>query len=300
MMKRYRLTLILLTLCLILIPANLQAATEELRVAVMPFDYGDSNYSYYTHKDVLEGITQMVTDQLVQVKNIRVIERAQLENLMKEQGFSRSGLADPATMSKVGKVLGVDVLIFGIVNRLDVKETGGISLGPLKVSGVKAEVGMSVRIVRVDTGEILASVTGEDSNTDTSFKISDLRGLSFASESFAKSALGKSIQGATTQLVENIAEEMKKVSLKTANVEGTILKILGDKLIVNVGQAQNLREKQTGIIYQLIQVEGLSQPVSMPIGKVVVFSVDPNAAIVQIIEGGEEVKVGDLIRFEKL
>ena len=97
------------------------------------------------------------------------------------------------------------------------------------------------------------------------------------------SALGKCIDQATTNFVDNIKPERLK-PVEKERKEGLVLKIVGDKLIINIGANKSLQKNQIGELIRLIQIEGLSEPVRMPIGRVKVFSVDKEAAILDIVE----------------
>jgi hypothetical protein len=44
-----------------------------------------------------------------------VIERRQIDELLKEQSFALSGAVDPATVKQLGRILGVDALVLGSV-----------------------------------------------------------------------------------------------------------------------------------------------------------------------------------------
>ncbi len=294
--KIYVIVLLLLSFLLYTLPI----CAEGVFIAVMPFEEGNLNWRVFDVKEVLNGITQMVTNQLVDVEGIRVVERSQLEKILKEQNFSRTGLVDPATASEIGKLLGVDALILGTVKQMEVKESGSLSIGPFKVSGIKATVNLGARIVSVETAEILASFTGEGESSQASVKVSDLQGISFGTKAFSDSVVGKSIQEATEELVSQVSEKMKNWSSDANLLEGLVLKVLGDKLVINIGSAQDLKNNQIGELIRLIEVEGLEKPVSMPIGKVQVFSVDESAAIVQVLESNELVQIGDVVRFNKL
>ncbi|MFW6238197.1 MAG: hypothetical protein ACOC5A_03075 [Halanaerobiales bacterium] len=63
-----------------------------------------------------------------------------------------------------------------------------------------------------------------------------------------------------------------------------MVKVLNDKVIINIGRNQNISKKQRGQLSREIEVEDLSDDVSLPIGKVEVISLEDNAAIVRIIE----------------
>jgi len=125
---------------------------EEPLVAVLPFQEGDFSWKGFRGEEILNGITQMITDRLVEVEGIRVIERSRIEEIMMEQDFGKSGRIDPATAAEIGKILGVDALIMGTLTMMDVGESGGISIGPLSVTGVKATVIMTGRVVDATTG----------------------------------------------------------------------------------------------------------------------------------------------------
>ena len=177
----------------------------------------------------------------------------------------------------------VDYLIMGTVTHMDVKEEGGIRIGPLSITGLKATIVLSGRIVDSTTGEIVDSIRGEADVTDASISLSQLKEISIGTKAFADSALGKCIEQATTNFVDNINPGRLKPEEKDRK-EGLVLKILGDKLIINIGANKGLQRNQIGELIRLIEIEGLSEPVRMPIGRVKIFSVDKEAAILEVVE----------------
>ena len=60
-----------------------------------------------------KGITDMIITDLSQVHSLQIVERARLQALMQEIGLGQTGLVDPATAPKVGKLLGVSTLVNG-------------------------------------------------------------------------------------------------------------------------------------------------------------------------------------------
>jgi curli biogenesis system outer membrane secretion channel CsgG len=103
-----------------------------------------------------------------------LIERSRLQELMKEQGLE--GVVEPSELSKPGRVRGIDYLFLGAVTNFRVKVTrtrsgGGIwdrvvrPLAPLDIdtasTEVETQVGVDIRVVNTQTGEIVASRTGE-------------------------------------------------------------------------------------------------------------------------------------------
>jgi len=170
------------------------------RVAVLKFPCAPGCWSGWRHggwghqeehiADVLRDL--FVTELTSKGKGkLRVIERERLDEVRGELQFQQSGEVDTATVQKVGKLLGVKYMVTGKVTRFAFKETklsGGWGLGTLvsKVTGNDlaghvagdSQMGkasfsgrLDVRLIEVETGEILETVKDEASISDTSVKI---------------------------------------------------------------------------------------------------------------------------------
>ncbi len=297
-LKSKKLILIVFLISLVIIQGK-ALATEEPSIAVMPFEEGDFSWNGWNRSEILNGITQLVTDELIREDDIRVIERTSIEEIITEQDFGQSGRIDSVTAAEIGKLLGADALIIGTLTRMNVGKKSGISIGPLSISSIKAEVVITGRVVDVNTGEIKASAKGIGEESDNSFSISDLQGISFGSQAFADSALGKSIEAAAKGFVEEITVQPQNLLKNKRNLlEGRVIKVIGDKLIINIGRDKNLSKNQIGDLIRKIEVEGLDEAVSMPIGKVQIFSIDKAATIVKILDTEENPKLGDTVRLE--
>ncbi len=94
-------------------------------------------------------------------RGARVIERSRLESVLREHNLWRSGDIDPETVKEMGQILGVDAIIMGTITRFvpDKKERiyvrdreGNVRE---EIFLVEAEVGISARMVDVETGEII-------------------------------------------------------------------------------------------------------------------------------------------------
>ena len=121
----------------------------------------------------------------------RMVERERLEDIRGELAFQQSGEVDTSTVQKVGKLLGVKYMITGKVTRFAYQEGGfktGWGVGALvdKVtgSGLAGAVAGSVnvkkasftgrldlRMIEVETGEILGTWKDEDKVADMSVKV---------------------------------------------------------------------------------------------------------------------------------
>ena len=61
----------------------------------------------------MEGLMDMMAAELTKQGRFRVVDRQNLEALVKEQQFTQSGLVNPATMKEFGRLYGVDALLYG-------------------------------------------------------------------------------------------------------------------------------------------------------------------------------------------
>ncbi|MBC8385569.1 MAG: hypothetical protein H8E57_08650 [Candidatus Cloacimonetes bacterium] len=90
-------------------PSMVTQVGSRLSVAVLPFEgKGDA-------ENLSKSVTDKMITQLVNLRRFRVIERNALEDVMKEQKFSLSGMVDENTAVELGKLVGADVIIFGSI-----------------------------------------------------------------------------------------------------------------------------------------------------------------------------------------
>lgn len=63
----------------------------------------------------MQGMENLFAKYLIQA-GYKVVERAQLENILREHNISVSGYLSPETTREIGRILGVDVLLIGEVS----------------------------------------------------------------------------------------------------------------------------------------------------------------------------------------
>lgn len=122
---------------------------------------------------------------------LRVIERERLKDIRGELDFQQSGEVDGATAQKLGKLLGVRYMVSGKITRFACKKSGmssgwgvgalvgkatgsglaGAVAGSVNTSKVKFTGRLDVRLIDVESGEILATFKEENETGDTSVKI---------------------------------------------------------------------------------------------------------------------------------
>jgi hypothetical protein len=139
---RHCLTILVALLCLLPSGASAQAATRLPTVAVMPLQAKGVSV---TDADL---ISDAIANRLQQKGTMRVLERAQMDKILKEQGFQQSGACDGAECAvEVGKLLSMDRMLVGCVGLLGHTYT------------------LSLRMVSVGTGEVVRASMGDHAGT---------------------------------------------------------------------------------------------------------------------------------------
>ncbi|HXP89951.1 MAG TPA: CsgG/HfaB family protein [Fibrobacteria bacterium] len=87
-------------------------------------------------------VEDAIASELVETRKVRVLEREQMDRILREQGFQQSGACDQGNCSvEIGKLLAVDEILTG-------------SLGKVGES-----YSLTLRLVNVGSGEVVNSVT---------------------------------------------------------------------------------------------------------------------------------------------
>src|SRR5438128_85800 len=107
--------------------------SSKKRVAVFDFDNaavqgGTSMLFMQTAPPNLgKAVANLLVSRLAKDGLVTVIERAELDKLLAEQNLTNSDRTDPLTAAKLGRILGVDVIILGSITHYDHEDkmTGG-------------------------------------------------------------------------------------------------------------------------------------------------------------------------------
>ncbi len=297
------------------------ASGRRPRVAILDFDYAtvQSGISaiFGTNVDVGRGVSDLLLTYLVKDGNYSVIERQQLDKILKEQNFSNSDRADPTSAARIGKLLGVDAIIVGSITQFgnDTRTTGvgavGGALGRVGIGGVgqkqsKAIVGLTARIVSVDTAEVLAVAEGmgESKRTSTSlggggaaYRGFGAGNVNFGSSDFQNTIIGEAVKAAVEKMSTEVVAGRTRVVTRQINVEGLIAAVTGGQVIVNVGTRAGVK------LGDQLTVERVGQEIKDPatgkllrritkqVGVLRVVDVDADSAVADVVSGsGFQVK----------
>lgn len=305
--------------------AGAAPAGPRKRVAVLNFDYGTVRTTvaqiFGSDQDVGKGITDLLVQKLVQDGKYSVIERGALDKILSEQNFSNSDRADSTSAAKIGKILGVDAIIMGSITQFgrDDKHTnvggGGYSgwthgIGGVGVSKSKAVVGVSARLVNVNTGEILAAVTGmgESERGDTKLLggggsgwSGGGGGLDMGSSNFANTILGEAVRKAVDNTGSQLDGAVDKIPTLKIEFSGLVADVSGTTIIVNVGRKSGLKVGDKLMVTRAIRTikdpatGKVLKAVEDRIGEATVTEADNDSATATF-SGAGAVKVGDMVK----
>ena len=251
---------------LVELPAAAQdASTRKPRIAVMDFDYATvqtaSSALFGTNVDVGKGIADLLVTGLVKDGTYSIIERKALDKIMAEQNFSNSNRADPTSAARLGKLLGVDAILVGSITQFgnETKKTnlgggggnwGGFGVGGIGHSKSNANVGITARLVNVDTGEILAVAEGAGQSSRSSTSLLGGGGnwhgfgggsADFGSSDFQQTIIGEAVKIAVDKLRVDLVSNSSKVSVRTITVEGLVAAVDGGQIVLNVGSRAGVK-----------------------------------------------------------
>jgi curli biogenesis system outer membrane secretion channel CsgG len=120
-------------------------------VAVLDFSGGE-----LLQEHLRFSMSDMLITALVQAGRFTVVERDRVADLRREQEFQQGGMVDPATAVQVGRLLGAELVVHGVVTRATQQ-----TLDKFSYDLVRIEVAVDVRAVHTGSGQIAITRTAE-------------------------------------------------------------------------------------------------------------------------------------------
>lgn len=298
-------------------------APAKKRVAVMNFDFGTVHRWWSGDWDIGKGIADMVVTELVKEGTYSVIERKALDAVLAEQNFANSNRADASTASKIGKLLGVNVILVGSITQFGTEDKGfslggiggklgGFGGGKVGTSKGKANVVIDARLVDVNTGEILAVATGKGESSRSGLLLEGggaggggfgAGGIDMGSKNFQETIIGE----ATRQSVQGVAKEVVasagKIPTSKVEIRGLVADVEGKTIILNVGSSSGV---QVGDHLKVVRVSRtvkdpatgkVLREITEDVGEIEIAEADAGSSTGTIVSG-TGVKVGDVVRNE--
>lgn len=194
-----------------------QAATpnRRMRIAILDFDFASTGLtgSAYSFADrgPGQGISDLLTNRLVQNGSFSIIERSRVAEVLREQNLGASGRVDASTAARIGRILGVNAVVVGSVTRFNLEErrSGGsfLGIGSSRRRQI-ADVRVTARMIDTTTAEIIAVAEGAGEAQEGGNSIS-IGGLfssgseSSSSDRLLSEAAEKAVNGLVTEFASN-------------------------------------------------------------------------------------------------
>jgi curli biogenesis system outer membrane secretion channel CsgG len=302
--------------------------TRKPRMAILDFDYATVHSSvsaiWGTNVDVGQGVSDLLLNALVKDGSFSIIERKTLDKILAEQNFSNSDRADPNSAAKIGRLLGVDAILVGSVTQFgnETKNTGvggvGAGLGKIGIGGfgqkqTKAIVGLTARVVNIDTAEIMTVAEGKGESKRTSTSMNGFGGgwggfgggrVDFGSSNFQGTIIGEAVTAAVNTMTTDLLSRKGQVQARAAapvNVNGLVAAVAGGQLILNVGSkagvkvGDQLSVERPGEVIKDPASGKVLKVMTTKIGVVKIVEVDADSSTAEIVSG-KDFRIKDIVK----
>lgn len=161
------------------------SGVDRLRVGVPPFETNDKDIFGYsvTGNELSQMAADQMTTLMFKTGRFIVVERAQMNQLLREQNLE--GIVKDGELAKMGQVRGIDYMLLGKITNFRIKRedtstdygvggrvanelldgiTGGFRKNTTRIT---TEVGVDIRLVNPETGEVKMAEFSEYERTDT-------------------------------------------------------------------------------------------------------------------------------------
>lgn len=209
-LAQFCLTSTMFLFCMSLV--SIAGAAEKPRMAVMRFT--NNTNAHWWHSGVGSELSDMLSNELSSTKKFRIVERREVESVVSELKFGESGLVDPSTKSKLGRIKGAQYLVMATVSAFEEgtsKKGGGLNFMGIGVGArsAKAYIAVDLKIVDVETSEVIDTRTIEATSESTSHALSGgFMGIGGNVEKEQKTPVGKAIRACVINIADYLTCSM--------------------------------------------------------------------------------------------
>lgn len=270
-------------------------------VAVSKFD---NKTSWRGQVNIGDGMSEMLTDALMQSGNFIVLERQDIEGVLEEQNFGASGRTTSQGGAKIGKINRAQILIKGAITEYSASKSGGgqgLNIKGFSIGGSsnKGHVAVIIYLYDTTTGQVIASQRCEGTADSGGMKVGFTnKDWGLKSGGHKSTPIEKATQMAIDKAVSFISAKMSRVPW-----QGRIIKADNSKIYLNVGSAGGINVGDEFNVYQ--EGEALVDPdtglnlgsEATRIGRVQVVQVKDKFSIATPVSGANFEK-NNIVRFE--
>jgi len=251
-------------------------AQNEKKIAIMDLNSAQnvkrnnwwSAYSWGSNFEPGRSISAALTSRLVNSPKFILLDRENLDLIMKEQGLGQSGMVSPETAVELGRLLGVRYIVTGMVTEFDLVHTGDKGKVGVPISGRRLALGgkgsdrvrvsAEIKVTDVETGMISTAMSSRKEIATGSAGLAGFyRGYDFAGKGgeLPSSGLGKGLYEVASDLANQLENaQFREIAVKP-KLEGYVLDREGDKVFINLSQRDGLAKNTVFKVMRMKQVK---------------------------------------------
>jgi len=272
-------------------------------VAVLDFNTKGLTSNWWGSFEPGVAISDLVTNQLVNTGKFNVVDRSHLNNTLQEHQLSTSGEISPATAVQSGQLVGAKYLVVGNVLQFAKTSQSGANVGGFigglagaaagSVRTERVTLQVAVRVIDATTGQILQTISDEQSKSGTSWGTGGFSGYvggSYSNQQFLGSTMGQLINSVALDIANKLdPSKFTSVGPSGPALSGKVIAVDGKTLIINLGSAKGVA---VGMYFDVLTVREIRDPDSgrmltsrQTVGKIQIMSVDSDTAVGQTVSG---------------
>jgi len=306
-------------------PSAAQLQAQKKRVIVDEFDYSTVKTQvqavFNTQQDIGKGIRAMLVKRIADANNLVVVERAKIQNIMKEQDFNASNRVKQGSGARVGNISGADAMLSGdivIFGRDDKKRSvkGGGMFGSV-IGGIaasknedKAVVVVDYRLIDAETSEVIATGEARGESVRKGNALGAIGGalgkgvagvqVDMTSSNFAQTIIGEATQDCVNKLADILKEQSASMKKTVRPVETSVADVSGNTLVIAAGGNDGVNVGEIFEIHQVVRevkdptTKEVLDRITNKVGEMTITSVRDKIATGNYV--GAPAKVGYLAR----
>ncbi len=306
-------------------PTAAQLQAQKKRVIVDEFDYSTVKTQvqavFNTQQDIGKGIRAMLTKRIADANNLVVVERAKIQNIMKEQDFNASNRVKQGSGARVGQISGADaqlsgdIVVFGRDDKKRSVKGGGLfgaAVGGIMASKNedKAVVVIDYRLIDAETSEIIATGEARGESVRKGNALGAIGGvlgkgvagveIDMTSSNFAQTIIGEATQDCVNKLADILKEQSANMKKTVRAVETSVADVSGNTLVIAAGGIDGVNVGETFEIHRIDRevkdptTKEVLDRITTKVGEMTITSVRDKIATGTYV--GSPAKVGYLAR----
>jgi curli biogenesis system outer membrane secretion channel CsgG len=204
-----KLTVLMIVIFLFMMASSL-TAQEKPRIGVLRFT-NNTNSSWWWGASTARELADMLSAELVEADAFQVLERKEIDAVIREQDLSASGAVSKNTLVKMGRIKGAKYLVAATVSAFEGNQSGeggGVRVGGLRLGGKKekAYLAVDLKVIDSETSEIVDAFTIEATSKSKGISVGvSTRYFGGDLGKYEKTPVGKAIRACIVYMSEYLS-----------------------------------------------------------------------------------------------